>query len=154
MMIISGGQTGSDRAALDAAIAMGVAHGGWCPLHRRAEDGRIPDHYELEECESSEYSVRTEYNVRDSDATIIFAYGTTPGSMSTLRFTVEHNKPSLMPDLSKNHTDEELVRAVVRFIRHFKPKIINVAGSRESKAPGIHARVFKIMVEVLQCQRQ
>ncbi|MCB1984487.1 MAG: hypothetical protein KDF49_03580, partial [Nitrosomonas sp.] len=66
--IMSGGQTGADRAALDWAIAHNVSHGGWCPAGRRAEDGVIPSHYDLQETDSKEYKQRTKWNVRDSDA--------------------------------------------------------------------------------------
>jgi hypothetical protein len=73
--IISGGQTGVDRAALDAAIELGIPHGGHCPRGRRAEDGRIPDRYQLTETDSAQYRVRTERNVLDADATLILCRG-------------------------------------------------------------------------------
>src|ERR1700754_3171011 len=83
--IISGGQTGADRAALDFALALGISHGGWCPRQRRAEDGVIPDQYLLSETPSSHYSQRTEWNVRDSDATVVFSIrsGLTGGTRLT-----------------------------------------------------------------------
>ncbi len=77
MKIISGGQTGVDRGALDAAIGLGIAHGGYCPLGRLAEDGRIPDCYELDQTDSSDYRVRTERNVLEADATLILCRGLT-----------------------------------------------------------------------------
>ncbi|MCC6355238.1 MAG: putative molybdenum carrier protein [Verrucomicrobiae bacterium] len=84
--IVSGGQTGADRAALDAAIALGIPHGGWCPKGRRAEDGRIPGRYRLAETPGANYLQRTEWNVRDSDGTVLFTLGkaATGGSRKTI----------------------------------------------------------------------
>ena len=76
--IISGGQTGVDRGALEAAIALGIPHGGWCPLGRSAEDGVIPARYQLQETDSPQYAVRTEWNVRDADGTLILSWGFDP----------------------------------------------------------------------------
>lgn len=73
--IISGGQTGVDRAGLDAALGLGIPCGGWCPRGRRALDGRIPDQYPLRETEARNYNRRTEWNIRDSDATLILNIG-------------------------------------------------------------------------------
>ena len=70
--IVSGGQTGADRGGLDASIHCELPHGGWCPKGRKAEDGRIPDKYQLVEMSTSDYLSRTEANVVDSDATVVF----------------------------------------------------------------------------------
>src|ERR1035441_1998769 len=95
--IVSGGQTGADRAALDWAIANGIPHSGWCPKWRKAEDGRIADDYRLKETTSADYPERTEKNVRDSDATVIFT--TSPklrrGSHLTVKLAQQHGKPWL-----------------------------------------------------------
>ena len=100
MKIISGGQTGVDRAALDAAIELGIAHGGWCPLGRLAEDGRIPDRYQLRETDSPEYAVRTERNVVESDATLILYRGRISGGTElTLRLAQRHGRPHMAVDL-------------------------------------------------------
>ncbi len=100
--IVSGGQTGVDRAALDAAATLGLQRGGWCPRGRRAEDGVIPRHYPLQETDSPRYDVRTRRNVRDSDATLILHRGTLRGGT---RFTAEYcrqrRKPCLLVDLSQ-----------------------------------------------------
>ena len=98
--IISGGQTGVDRAALDVALAMGIDCGGWCPKGRRAEDGSIPSRYPLAETASPAYSQRTKRNVRDSDATLILARGQPRGgTLLTKRTAVELGKPCLSIDL-------------------------------------------------------
>ena len=86
LTIVSGGQTGADRAALDFAIAHGIEHGGWCPLGRRAEDGPLDAKYRLVETEREGYRARTVRNVRDSDATLILNLGDLEGgSLETMR---------------------------------------------------------------------
>ena len=93
-MIMSGGQTGADRAALDAAIESGVRHGGYVPKGRRAEDGPVPPCYQLTETNSPNYPTRTELNVVNSDATVIFTFGPPErGSALTIKLAREHKKP-------------------------------------------------------------
>ena len=95
--IVSGGQTGVDRAALDVAIAIGIGHGGWCPAGRLSEDGTIPSRYDLQETDSPEYPVRTEKNVIDSDATLLLYEGRLKGgTLLTRRICVRHGKPDLV----------------------------------------------------------
>jgi hypothetical protein len=95
--IISGGQTGADRASLDFALAHGVSHSGWCPRGRRAEDGTLERHYALRETPDTNYSQRTEWNVRDSDGTLIFtvACELSGGSALTQELAEAHGKPCL-----------------------------------------------------------
>lgn len=94
--IISGGQTGVDQAALDAAIHCNIPHGGWCPRGRKSEAGRIPDRYELKETASQDYPARTEANVVDSDATLVLTPGPpTRGSRLTIDCCIRHRKPWL-----------------------------------------------------------
>ena len=94
--IVSGGQTGVDRTALDVAIQLGLEHGGWCPRGRMAEDGRIPECYQLTECAEPDYRLRTEQNVIDSDGTLIlFHEPLTGGTRLTRRFARKHIKPYL-----------------------------------------------------------
>ncbi|SVA67282.1 uncharacterized protein METZ01_LOCUS120136, partial [marine metagenome] len=95
--IVSGGQTGADRAALDWAIANCIPHGGWCPVGRLAEDGPIDTLYNLQETPKADYLQRTEWNVRDSDATVIFSLkpNLTGGSLATMKLAAEHVKPCL-----------------------------------------------------------
>ena len=132
--IISGGQTGVDRAALDAAISLAIQHGGWCPLGRLAEDGRIPDHYLLEETDSPEYPVRTERNVVQSDATLIlYRSQLGGGTLLTLRLAEEHKKPYLAVDLEWPLSFAE----IRRWLKTNRVEVLNVAGPRESQSPGI-----------------
>src|SRR5262245_24193664 len=101
--IVSGGQTGVDRAALDAAIAAGIPHGGWCPLGRRAEDGTIPGQYSLSETATSDYRERTERNVIDSDGTLILTRGElTGGTRLTRRFARQHDRPCMVVYLDQS----------------------------------------------------
>lgn len=143
--IVSGGQTGADRGGLDAAIRLGIPHGGWCPKGRRAEDGRIPGGYRLEETESADYPERTERNVVHSDGTVVFTHGEPAGgSALTLRLAEKHRKPSLHLDLDLLGPDEAAAR-----LREWTSKegvaILNVAGSRESNARGLRKRVLEIV---------
>lgn len=147
--IVSGGQTGADRAGLDAAIDRGVPHGGFCPRGRRAEDGVIPDQYQLEETRSRDYSVRTTKNVAWSDGTVIFTYGPpTGGSLTTVEAVKFYDKPCLLVNLDAT-SDSEIITAVASFCVDKKIKTLNVAGSRASKAPGISDRVRLLMCSVV-----
>lgn len=134
--IISGGQTGVDRGALDAAIALGIAHGGWCPRGRLAEDGPIPGRYELHETDSPDYPVRTERNVLDSDATLILCCGCVSGGTElTLRLAERHHRPCMVVDLDQP-LDMDPVR---RWLVSHQVQVLNLAGPRESQSPGIGA---------------
>lgn len=139
--IVSGGQTGADRGALDAAIALGMAHGGWCPKGRRAKDGRIPPRYELTEAPSDDYCQRTEWNVRDSDGTVVFTLDrlATGGTLETIRFAERFEKPLLHIAAEASGRD---VGAILRdFVARHGIRVLNVAGSREDAEPGIAAWV-------------
>jgi hypothetical protein len=132
--LISGGQTGVDRAALDVALESGIDCGGWCPRGRRAEDGRIPAHYPLEEASWDGYPQRTEWNVRDSDGTLILTRGESDrGTVLTVRLAVEKRKPYLVVDLLAPWD----VEAVREWIEQNGIVTLNVAGPRESSSPGI-----------------
>lgn len=135
-LIVSGGQTGVDRGALDVAIDLGIPHGGWCPKGRLSEDGSIPSRYDLTEHESSAYPARTEQNVIDSDATLILYEGRLGGgSLLTKRLAGKHGKPHLTIKLRADS-----LNSVRRWLEEFKPAKLNVAGPRESTSPGIEAR--------------
>ena len=143
--IVSGGQTGVDRAALDLALELGIPCGGWCPKGRRSEDGMIPERYPLKETYSSSYSVRTEMNVRDSDGTLILTWGAlTGGTARTLKSAKKIKKPHLVVDLSKR----EEPNIVKEWGQQNRIRILNVAGPRESKVPGIHDRAIKFLREM------
>jgi len=145
--IISGGQTGVDRAALDVALELGIPCGGWCPKGRKAEDGPIDARYPLKETSSSDYPVRTEKNVKDSDGTLILTWGTpTGGTAFTIKMVEKHRKPYLLIDLSKNM---DLVE-VVNWIKPEGISVLNVAGPRESKAPGIYQKATRFLREFLR----
>jgi len=145
--IISGGQTGVDRAALDVAIRLGIAHGGWCPRGRLAEDGRIPPCYELRESDSTEYPVRTEWNVLDADATLILCRGRTSGGTElTRQLAQQHAKPCLVVNL-----DRPLDPAEVRqWLADHGVEVLNVAGPRQSQAPGIAAQAAEFLDAVFR----
>ncbi len=141
--VVSGGQTGVDRAGLDAAIHSGIPHGGWCPEGRRAEDGKIPDRYDLRENESRNYAVRTRQNVKDSDGTLIlFEETKSRGTELTAKCARQLKRPLCcvdiveFPDWSDDRFEEEL-RTVARWIASNQIEVLNVAGPRESTSPGI-----------------
>jgi len=134
--IISGGQTGADREALDWALSHGVPCGGWCPKARKAEDGIIDTKYPLQESSSSSYLQRTEWNVRDSDATVIFSISRilSDGSKKTLELACEHKKPFLHLYAAQASKAPEQLR---RFLDLHEIQVLNVAGPRASKEPNI-----------------
>lgn len=150
MKIISGGQTGADRGGLDAAIELGIDHGGWCPQGRRAEDGIIPEYYRLVETRTVDYRRRTELNVQEGDVTLLFIKSFKPagGSKLTARCCDRHSKPHVVIQLPMQTV--LLDNRLIAFLKEYKPSIINIAGSRESKAPGVQKAVKEIMVRVLK----
>jgi hypothetical protein len=144
--IVSGGQTGVDRAALDVALALGIPCGGWAPRGRRAEDGRIPGRYPLSECASSAYEVRTRLNVRDSDATLILARGKpSGGTLLTRNLARELARPCLVVDLDRPPEPA----AIGRWLQDHGVKVLNVAGPRESSARGIGEEATALLRAVL-----
>jgi len=143
--IVSGGQTGVDRAALDVAIAIGIGHGGWCPAGRLSEDGTVPSRYEVVETESSEYPVRTEQNVIDSDATLILYEGRLKGgTLLTRRICVRLGKPHLVVRI-----DHDQPADARRWLARQRPETLNVAGPRESTSPGIFHRSMDFLLKIL-----
>jgi hypothetical protein len=137
--IISGGQTGADRAALEFAIARGIPHGGWCPRGRLAEDGAIPSCYQLNETPEADYSQRTEWNVRDSDGTVIFSIppALTGGSRQTAELAQQQHKPCL--HLSRDRDGEAAVAMLRGFLTRHGIQTLNVAGPRQSQEPEVTA---------------
>lgn len=144
--VVSGGQTGADRAALDVAIELGLEVGGWVPLGRAAEDGMIPPRYpNLKECESEDPTLRTALNVRDSDATLILSHGPlVGGSVLTQGLARELGKPVLHLDLSEID-EEKAARSLRQWLAKLHPATLNVAGPRASEDPGIHEAVRRVL---------
>jgi hypothetical protein len=132
--IISGGQTGVDRGALDAAMALGIPHGGWCPRGRRGEDGPIPARYQLVETTTPRYSDRTLQNVLDADGTLILFRGRLHGGTElTRRLAEQHGKPYCLVDLTRRYN----VTSIQKWLVSEAIRTLNVAGPRESSCPGI-----------------
>lgn len=153
--IISGGQTGADRGGLNAAIALKLEHGGWCPAGRRAEDGVIPAIYDLCETPQENYQARTRLNVRDADGTLLFTLGSrlTPGTRLTMAACLEYQKPYHHINLGLK--DATIGRILARWLADSAElgtpvRILNVAGTRESKAPGIQRHVERLLIAALR----
>ena len=144
--IVSGGQTGVDRAALDAALEHGVSVGGWCPEGRRAEDGRIPDRYPLKETPSEAYAQRTMWNVRDSDGTVLLTDGILEGG-TALTMETAHEKGR--PALHVRTTDAVPVVMIHAWREDNNIRTLNVAGPRASEAEGIYDRARAILDRLL-----
>lgn len=142
--IISGGQTGADRAALDWAIKHGIPHGGWCPKGRLAEDGLIPSVYLLQETPSAEYGQRTDWNVRDSDGTVIFSMAKilSGGSKTTAELARHYLKPCLHLVDQPGRRNADALR---RFVDEQGIKRLNVAGPRASNEPEVGEFVIRTL---------
>jgi hypothetical protein len=145
--IVSGGQTGVDRAALDVAIELGIPVGGWCPRGRRAEDGRIPRRYRLRETPSDRYAQRTAWNVRDSDATLILTSGeASRGTAFTHRMTSALQRPVFVVDLAQTRA----VSPVRRWLHRQHVRTLNVAGPRASTSPEIYNLAVRFLERLLR----
>ncbi len=144
--VISGGQTGVDRAALDAAIELGLDYGGSVPKGRKAEDGPIDEKYgKLTELGSLSYRVRTQRNVADSDATLIIFRGRLSGGTAlTARLASTQHKPYLTVDLKKLDQTQALGKATA-WLNLVCPGALNVAGPRESEVPGIYRAAYRFL---------
>lgn len=143
--IVSGGQTGVDRGALDAAIELGIPHGGWCPKGRYAEDGPIPDRYQLLELASSDYKVRTEQNVIDSDGTLIlYRERLQGGTALTNRLAKEHEKP-----LMRIRIDRTIPYAtIITWLVDHEIRVLNIAGPRGSSYAELHQQTCDIVKQL------
>jgi len=147
--IVSGGQTGTDQAALDAAIKYNFSHGGWISKGRKTEDGRLPDEYQLKEMSTDSYKKRTEQNVIDSHGTVIISHGKlTGGSKLTEKLAEKHLKPCLHIDLNKFPAFMSSSQINTWVILH-EIRILNVAGSKASKDPDIYKNVKYIVEGVI-----
>lgn len=145
--IVSGGQTGVDRAALDVARRHGISHGGWCPRGRRAEDGSIPLEYDLSETPSGDYAQRTEWNVRDSDGTLIVTRGrSSEGTEFTVECAKKYDRLLLIVDLSEGTPD---MSDVSQWIADHEIQVLNVAGPRASEVPGIYEEAAAVLADYI-----
>lgn len=153
--IVSGGQTGVDRAALDSGLAAGIPVGGWCPRGRRSEAGLIPTHYPLQETAARNYTVRTAWNVRDSDGTLVIVLDEiSSGTRLTLDvaseqgkpFKVVHLRPVDSPGLfTTENSLSDQIESVVDWLRVRKIHVLNVAGPRGSSHEDIYSEALEFM---------
>lgn len=143
--LISGGQAGADRAALDFAIESGLEHGGWCPRGRKAEDGSIPPKYQLAETESANYRARTVRNVVDSDATLILNMGELAGgSLETLRIAERRGKPVRVVQLDSALSDHDIA-GIREWLESARVQTLSIAGPRESRRPGTYDAALALL---------
>jgi hypothetical protein len=145
--IVSGGQTGVDRAALDVALTLGLAVGGWCPQGRRAEDGVIPERYPLMETPEQDYETRTRRNIEDADGTLIVNQGMLDGGTAlTMAHAREIGKPCWVVALEEG-IDPAAFRA---WLEDNRIATLNVAGPRESKRPGVYEAAYYCLEVLLR----
>ena len=150
LTIVSGGQTGVDRAALDVAIEQGVPYAGWCPQGRAAEDGSIPARYLLSETPSTEYAQRTQWNIRDSDATVVFSVDpkVRGGTALTINVARRLAKPCLHLAQSRHPADEAVAR-LGAFLQANRVARLNVAGPRASMEPDAAHYAKTVLIALL-----
>jgi len=144
--IVSGGQTGVDRAALDGAMEVNFSVGGWCPKERIAEDGKIDTKYPLIETNSQNYTIRTEKNVIDSDGTLVFINKELEGgTLNTVKYCEKHKKPVKVVDTNKDFD----ISSILNWIKENDIATLNIAGPRASKQPKIYNKVKPIIKDLL-----
>ncbi len=145
--ILSGGQTGVDRAALDAAMELGIACGGWCPAGRHADDGPIPVRYPLEETADMDHTVRTEHNVRDSDGTLMFYRGELQGGTAYAVLMAEQlGRPVLAVNLERPPAPAE----VAAWLERNGVRRVHIGGQREKTSPGIYTASGRLIRDILR----
>ncbi|QDT64532.1 putative molybdenum carrier protein [Calycomorphotria hydatis] len=145
--IVSGGQTGVDRAAIDVALRLGIPCHGWCPAGRRAEDGVIAERYPLHETPDSDYTVRTKWNVRDSDGTLILYRGElSGGTLLTAKIAMELQKPVRLIEFEQPVPPLQ----VAGWLRVNRIAVLNVAGPRESNTPGIYDDACEYLEQIFR----
>ncbi len=153
ILILSGGQTGVDRAALDAALHLGVAVGGWCPAGRWAEDGPIPVRYPLRETTSADPAERTQRNVADADALLVLAPGVPTGGTARAIDTARAlGRTVWVADPTSNPVGPVLtgLQTLGRARPATEAVRVNVAGPRESEAPGVYVASLDWLGELLR----
>jgi len=153
--IISGGQTGIDRAALDVALRQRIECGGWCPAGRLDEFGKIPDHYPIQELQGGGFTERTLQNVRESDGTVVIHPAEfRGGTEQTVRFCIELEQPHQLIDASRVAA-EDAAKLIADFVRKNEVNILNVAGPRQSEWPEGYDYVFRALeIFVTSCSRR
>ncbi|MEM7476922.1 MAG: putative molybdenum carrier protein [Planctomycetota bacterium] len=145
--IVSGGQTGVDRAALDVALELGIPHGGWCPKGRLSEDGQVPAKYNLQEMRSSDYAQRTRQNVIDSDGTLIlYRERLSGGTLLTHRIAKDLGKPLMRVRLDR----KKELQPTVDWILSESIQVLNVAGPRGSAYPDLETETSRWLLHLLQ----
>lgn len=151
VQIVSGGQTGVDQGALEACQWCGFPYGGWVPNGRKTENGKLPPHFQgMKEHPSTDYLARTEANVVDSDATAVLTFGKpSGGSLRTIKFAKKHKRPWFHADL--HLPMDKVVSSFIKWLNEECPPkcVLNVAGTRESKHPGIQKTVFVWMIDII-----
>ncbi len=148
LRIISGGQTGVDRAALDFALENQIDCFGWCPKGRKAEDGVIPNTYPLKEAETSGYEKRTLKNVEESQGLMVFVDGEPDnGTILAIDHAEKQNKPIYIIHLSMNVEDQET--GILDFLEDQEVTIVNIVGPRESNSPGIYRKTKSFLEELI-----
>ncbi len=151
--IISGGQTGADRAALDFAMARNIPYGGWLPKGRRTEDGALDPKYRLREMPTADYAKRTEQNVLDSDGTVVISHGfPVAGSALTLEFARRHERPCIHLDL-KEISPETAAEKLVSWLVENRIRVLNVAGPRAGRDPAIYPAVMDLLERSIEAGR-
>lgn len=152
--IISGGQTGADRGALDAAIVLGLERGGWAPRNWRAEDGAIPELYRvgMQQCASANYEIRTMMNVGDSDGTLVLSFGPlNGGSQRTMWTAADALKPAWHATIRRDGWLAEFDLTQIRgWLEINRIRTLNVAGPRETKARGMQTAACAALVQILK----
>jgi len=148
--IISGGQTGADRAGLDAAVALGIEYGGALPRGRKTEDGPLSTKYTgMTELPTGNYASRTVQNVKAADATLVFMDGKAgAGTALTVRICNSLAKPFLIIDFKAAGADP--ADRILDWLNSVRPSILNIAGSRESLSPGTYKQTLKLLKTVLK----
>ena len=149
--IISGGQTGVDRAALDVAMRLGIAHGGWIPKGRLTEDGSLPPQYQLQEMPTDDYAARTEQNVLDSDGTLLISRGSpTGGTDHTRKMALKHGKQLLHIDMALGQRPSDAGSLIASWIEMNRIETLNVAGPRASHDAAIYMDTINVITHALQ----
>jgi len=149
--IISGGQTGVDRAALDVALELGIECGGWCPAGRDAEDGPIPARYSLKETVNIDHTVRTENNVRDSDATLIVYRGELHGGTA---YAVEMARHVGRPVLAVDVESPPPIAEILDWLKVSRVGTLHIGGPRQSSRPGIYDQARALILQIAVANRQ